>query len=185
MVDKEPDFVFKIAVVGDYAVGKTSLIARFIQSKFLREYKPTLGVNLILKELNVRTSKGKNLVCNLVLWDIAGQERYASVRKLYYKGCSAAMLVYDVTRMDTFHNLEATWVKDYSDNTTGEKIFILVGNKADLTDIKKVATSDGETLKAKLGAIDFLETSAKDGDNVEQAFMRLVKFLLNKAGEKI
>jgi small GTP-binding protein len=185
MADKEPDFVFKIAVIGDYAVGKTSLIARFIQKKFMKEYKPTLGVNLILKEIGFKDKKGKEILCNLVLWDIAGQERYASVRKLYFKGCSAAMLVYDVTRMDTFNNLESTWVKDYSENTTGEKVFILVGNKADLNDIKKVQSSQGEVLKKKIGAVEFIEASAKDGTNVDNAFLNLVKMLLKRGGEQI
>jgi small GTP-binding protein len=185
MADKEPDFVFKIAVVGDYAVGKTSLIARFIQKKFMKEYKPTLGVNLILKEIGFKDKKGKELLCNLVLWDIAGQERYASVRKLYFKGCSAAMLVYDVTRMDTFNNLENTWIKDYSENTTGEKVFIIVGNKADLGEIKKVQTEAGAELKKKIGALEFIETSAKDGTNVDDAFLNLVKMLLKRSGEQI
>jgi len=183
MVDKEPDYVFKIAVVGDYAVGKTSLISRFIQRKFLKEYKPTLGVNLILKELEI-TQDDKPILCNLVLWDIAGQERYASVRKLYYKGCSAAMLVYDVTRMDTFNSLETTWVKDYMENTNGERIFVIVGNKADLEDIRKVSTQDGEDLKDRIGAVQFLETSAKDGTNVDDAFLNLVHLLLEKSNQK-
>jgi small GTP-binding protein len=184
MVDKEPDYVFKIAVVGDYAVGKTSLISRFIQRKFLKEYKPTLGVNLILKELEITDKTDKPLLCNLVLWDIAGQERYQSVRKLYYKGCSAAMLVYDVTRKDTFNNLETLWVKDYSENTTGDRVFVIVGNKADLEDIRKVSTEDGEELKERIGAVQFLETSAKDGTNVDDAFLNLVHILLDKSNQK-
>ncbi|HME51625.1 MAG TPA: Rab family GTPase [Candidatus Lokiarchaeia archaeon] len=184
MVDKEPDYVFKIAVVGDYAVGKTSLISRFIQRKFLKEYKPTLGVNLILKELEITDKDENPLLCNLVLWDIAGQERYASVRKLYYKGCSAAMLVYDVTRMDTFNNLETTWLKDYTENTVGDRVFVIIGNKADLEDIRKVSTQDGEDLKDRIGAVQFLETSAKDGTNVDDAFMNLVHILLDKSNEK-
>ncbi|NMC05733.1 MAG: GTP-binding protein [Candidatus Lokiarchaeota archaeon] len=185
MADKEPDFVFKIAVIGDYAVGKTSLIARFIQKKFMKEYKPTLGVNLILKEISFKDKKGKEILCNLVLWDIAGQSRYQTIRKLYYKGCSAAMLVYDVTRVETFNNLVSNWVQDYSENTTGEKIYILVGNKADLNDIKKVSTEQGQKLQKELAAVDFVETSARDGTNVEDAFINLVKILLRNSGEMI
>jgi small GTP-binding protein len=151
----------------------------------MKEYKPTLGVNLILKEIGFKDKKGREILCNLVLWDIAGQERYSSVRKLYYKGCSAAMLVYDVTRMDTFNNLETAWVKDYTENTTGEKVFILVGNKADLTDIKKVQTAHGEEMKKKIGAVAYIEASAKDGTNVDEAFLNLVKMLLKRSGEQV
>nr|MDO8083249.1 Rab family GTPase [Candidatus Sigynarchaeum springense] len=185
MADKEPDFVFKIAVIGDYAVGKTSLIARFIQKKFLKEYKPTLGVNLILKEISFKDKKGKELLCNLVLWDIAGQERFSAIRKLYYKGCSAALIVYDITRVDTFNNLRENWVKDYTENTSGEKIFIIIGNKADMTDLRKVQTEQGEKLKKDINAVDFIETSAKEGTNVEAAFMNLIRSLLKQAGEQV
>ncbi len=184
-VERQPDYVFKIAVVGDYATGKTSLISRFIQKKFIKEYKPTLGVNLILKEINVKNKKGNSVGCNVVLWDIAGQDRYANVRRLYYKGCSGAMLVYDVTRADTFASLEEKWLKDFKENATADAKFIIVGNKSDLVDLRKVTTGQGEALKAKIAAPVFIETSAKEGTNVDDAFMDLIKVLLKQSGESI
>ncbi|MBD3188319.1 GTP-binding protein, partial [Candidatus Bathyarchaeota archaeon] len=120
MMEREPDYVFKVAIIGDYAVGKTSLIGRFIQKHFISEYKPTLGVNLILKELVLGNKKGEDIACNLVLWDIAGQDKYERVRQLYYRGCSAAMLVYDVTRVESFQNLKQKWIRDYKDNVNKE-----------------------------------------------------------------
>ncbi|MHA1793812.1 MAG: Rab family GTPase [Promethearchaeota archaeon] len=182
-MEREPDYVFKIAIIGDYAVGKTSLIGRFIQKQFITEYKPTLGVNLILKELNVQRDN-KELAVNLVLWDIAGQDKYEKVRQLYYKGCSAAILVYDVTRVETFHNLKEKWIQDYIQNTNKEPVFIIVGNKNDLDDLKKVDDEDGEKLKKEISALKFFATSAKTGDNVDKAFMDLVELLLDKSRNK-
>lgn len=181
---REPDFVFKISVIGDYAVGKTSLIGQFIQKKFVKEYKPTLGVNLVLKELSLPSKKGKDILCNLVLWDIAGQDKYEKVRPLYYKGCSAAMLVYDVTRVDTFQNLDK-WYKDFTENANKEALFIIVGNKNDMVDMKKVSTTQGEALKKRVNAVKFFETSAMDGTNVDEAFIDLVRVLLKQAGEQV
>lgn len=184
-MEREPDYVYKISVIGDYAVGKTSLIGRFIQRKFMKEYKPTLGVNLILKELTITDKKGKDIQCNLVYWDIAGQDKYEKVRQLYYKGCSAAMLVYDVTRAESFKNLEKKWLTDYSEHASEDSLFMIVGNKNDLVDIKKVTKEMGEELKKKINAVEFIETSAKDGTNVDDAFLNLVRLLLKKAGENV
>jgi len=185
MIEKEPDYVFKIAAVGDYCVGTTSLITYFIQRKFHYNTHPTFGVNLILKEMVIHDKQGKNILCNILLWDLSGRASYATVRKLYYKGCSAALLVYDITRMDTFDSIEAVWSKEYKENTTGEHIFAIAGNKADLVDIRKVPAVNGEDLRQKIGATQFLETSAKDGTNVVEAFMNLVNVLLKKSGENV
>ncbi|MHA1680265.1 MAG: Rab family GTPase [Promethearchaeota archaeon] len=184
-MEREPDFVFKVAIIGDYAVGKTSLIGRFIQKQFISEYKPTLGVNLILKELTIKSKDKTTIACNLVLWDIAGQDKYERVRQLYYKGCSAAMLVYDVTRVESFQNLKDKWVKDYKENVNKEPLFMIIGNKDDLQDIKKVDDADGEKLKDEINALKFMTTSAKTGENVDDAFLDLVKLLLVKAGEDV
>jgi small GTP-binding protein len=184
-MEREPDYVYKCVVVGDYAVGKTSLISRFIQKKFLKEYKPTLGVNLILKELNITDTNGKEILVNLVLWDVAGQEKYDRVRQLYYKGCSAAMLVYDITRVETFQNLEKKWLKDFTENASKDALYMVVGNKADLEDMKKVSTEMGQELSDRITAISFIETSAKDGTNVDEAFLDLIKKLLEQAGEYV
>ena len=184
-MEKEPDFVFKLAIVGDYAVGKTSLIGRYIHKKFIKEYKPTLGVNLILKEIVVKNKLGKDVTCNLIFWDIAGQEKYEKVRQLYYKGCSAAVLVYDCTRYDSYENVKTKWVKDYSENSTTDPLYIVISNKNDLTDIKKVDHDAGNDLVKEIDALHFVETSAKTGENVDEAFNTLVRLLLKKSGEQM
>ena len=103
---KERKFVFKIVVIGDGAVGKTSLIARFAEKTFQAEYKPTLGTNIVIKELKV----GNNSI-KLLLWDIAGQAKWRDVRHLYYKGAQGCILVFDVTRPGTFESIPS-WFTD-------------------------------------------------------------------------
>ncbi|MHA1371119.1 MAG: Rab family GTPase [Promethearchaeota archaeon] len=181
----EADYVFKVLIVGDYAVGKTSLIGRYIEKEFVKEYKPTLGVNLILKRIELKGADGNIITVHAVYWDIAGQEKYEKVRSLYYKGATAALVVYDVTRVDTFKNIQEKWIKDIKDHVGDDFTFILVGNKNDLENIKKVSKEQGLSLKKELNAFDFIETSAKTGENVDVAFEKLLRKLLKEAGAKI
>lgn len=172
-MSKERKFVFKIVVIGDGAVGKTSLIARFAEKTFQAEYKPTLGTNIVIKELQLDNNNIK-----LLLWDIAGQAKWRDVRHLYYKGAQGSILVFDVTRPGTFESIPA-WYKDLI-KFSGDIPRILLANKVDLTDIRKVNQDQGQTIAKEFDA-SYFETSAKDGTQVNDAFEKLSIAILNKA----
>ena len=163
-------YTFKIVVVGDYGVGKTSLLNRYIDMKFVEDYLPTLGVNMLRKEMTYKNSKIK-----LMFWDIAGQELYASVREQFYEGTQGAMLVYDVTRPESFANIEK-WHKEILNIAQTTIYSILVGNKIDLN--KVVPTEEGIS-KAENNNWLFLETSARTGQGIEDAFHALIDNLLS------
>lgn len=165
------EMIFKLAFLGNSAVGKTSLINQYIHQKFEQDYHPSLGVNIVIKEMNVEE---KNAYVKMILWDIAGQDKYDLSRKAFFQGCVGALFVYDVTRPATFKDLETKWLKDLKEFGNKNAAYLLIGNKNDLTEKKSVSTQEGEKLAIKMKASDFLETSAKDGDNVEKAFKTLV-----------
>lgn len=174
------EFVFKIVVLGDAAVGKTSLINMYIEKSFSEDYKPTLGANIIRKDVNVEKI---NASVRLIMWDLAGQEKYNVIRSMYFQGCVGALLVYDITRNNTFETIDSKWLKDFKKYVKKEGTYILIGNKIDLKDERVVSTEEGEKYAKEIEASDFIETSAKYGENVEQAFNNLVHQILKKLGE--
>jgi len=169
------NLVLKLALLGDAAVGKTSLINQYIQHRFNSDYQPTLGVNIIVKELKIEEI---NASIRLVLWDIAGQAKYDLSRKMFFQGCMGALFIYDVTRHSTFKNIETKWLKDLREFTGKDPAYVLIGNKMDLKNSKVVSTETGKELVERINASDFIETSAKYGDNVENAFKKLVNQVL-------
>jgi len=169
------NLVLKLALLGDAAVGKTSLINQYIQHRFNADYQPTLGVNIVVKELNIEEL---NASIRLVLWDIAGQAKYDLSRKMFFQGCMGALFIYDVTRHSTFKNIETKWLKDLREFTGKDPAYVLIGNKMDLKNSKVVSTQTGKELAEKINTSDFIETSAKYGDNVENAFKKLVNQVL-------
>ena len=168
----ERRYVFKIVVIGDGAVGKTSLIARFAEKTFKAEYKPTLGTNIIIKELQIESNSIK-----LLLWDIAGQAKWRDVRHLYYRGAQGCIVVYDVTRPATFDSVPE-WYKDLI-KFSGAVPRILLANKVDLTDIRKIQQEDGLKMAEEMAA-EYYETSAKDGTQVNEAFEKISELILQK-----
>jgi len=167
--------VLKLVLLGDSAVGKTSLIDIYAHHQFKEDYKPTLGVNIVVKEL-----KTENAQIRLVIWDIAGQEKYDISRKMFFKGVEGVLFVYDTTRYITFKNVGSKWLEDLNDYGDKDLGYVLIGNKIDLQDSRAVSNEEGRALADKINAIDFVETSAKFGENVEEAFKKLVdRVLLN------
>ena len=180
MSDEIKEFVFKIVVLGDAAVGKTSLINQYIEKSFEEDYKPTLGANIIRKDVFVEEI---NASVRLIMWDLAGQEKYNVIRSMYFQGCVGALLVYDITRHNTFETINSKWLKDFKKYVKKEGTYILIGNKIDLKDQRMVSTENGKNFAKKIDASDFIETSAKSGENAEKAFENLVNQILKKQGE--
>ena len=180
--EKVKTVVLKLALLGDAGVGKTSLINMYTEQHFKEDYKPTLGVSITVKELEL---ENVNAQIRLVLWDIAGQERYELCRNLFFQGIIGALFVYDTTRHTTFQNIEAKWLKDLKEFCESDPVFVLIGNKIDLKELRTVSTEKGKDLAEKITAIDFLETSAKYGDNVENSFKKLVYKVLKDKGIEV
>jgi small GTP-binding protein len=168
----ESDFKFKICLLGEGSVGKTSLVYRFIENKFQEDYKATLGVNILQKHLKI---DGNSVSTNI--WDLGGQDTFENLRKLYLEGSEGALVIFDLTNRTSFEKL-GTWIQDFREHR-GEKPFCLIGNKADLKDQIDV-TEEEASLLAKEHGVNFIITSAKTGKNVEKAFVNLCKKLLEK-----
>jgi len=175
------EFVFKITVLGEAAVGKTSLLNRFCEDTFQDDYKPTLGANIIRKDVNIEESTK----VRLIMWDLAGQEKYNVIRSMYFQGCEGALLVYDVTRYNTFDNIKSRWLRDFKKYIRKEGVYVLIGNKIDLINDRVVPTEKGKDLAEKIKASHFIETSAKLGENIEEAFLLLVKQILSNHGVNV
>ncbi len=161
--------VIKLVLLGDSAVGKTSLVDMYAHHKFREDYKPTLGVSICVKEI-----ENENNQIRLVIWDIAGQEKYDHSRKMFFQGVSGALFIYDITRHDTFSNIESKWLEDLNEYGENDLTYVLIGNKTDLQNSRNVSNEEGRKLADKINAIDFIETSAKFGNNVEEAFKKIV-----------
>jgi len=167
----EHKFSFKVIVIGDPRVGKTTLILRYIDKAFRELYIPTIGVQVSLKYLEL----DELTQVKLHLWDIAGQDLFEKVREKFYSGSHAVLLVYDVTNPKTFRNIEK-WYLDMV-KVVGKLPGFLIGNKIDLT--AQVKKWDGKDLAEKLD-LQFIETSAKTGENVDLVFQELAKKLVKK-----
>jgi len=178
----EGDYIFKIVIIGDAAVGKTSLINRFVGAKFKEDYRPTLGANLLRQNVEIEVD-AKQFLCTLVIWDIAGQSRFELIRSLYFKGSVAGCLVYDCTRPTTFENIKNIWLNELLINTGSTLSFVLIGNKIDLKDSQSVLKEEGMELAQEINATEFIETSAKTGENVIHAFKSLSIQILKNLGK--
>ncbi|XP_059427887.1 ras-related protein RABC2a-like [Corylus avellana] len=161
------DLSFKILLIGDSGVGKSSLLVSFI-SNSVEDLSPTIGVDFKIKLLTVGGKKLK-----LTIWDTAGQERFRTLTSSYYRGAQGIILVYDVTRRDTFTNLSDVWAKEVELYSTNQGcVKMLVGNKVDIDSERVVSREEGIALAKELGCL-LLECSAKTRENVEQCFEEL------------
>lgn len=169
----DSNYIIKICLLGEANVGKTSLVYRFIENKFRGNYKSTLGVNLLKKDMNIPEFGD----VSAQIWDLGGQESFRSLRKLYLEGANGALVIYDCTNKDSYEKLEE-WILDFKEARKDQPL-LLVGNKNDLTDAIKVKEREGTEL-AKRFNMDFISTSAKAGTNVESAFLKITKKILKK-----
>ncbi len=168
------EYAYKLILGGDGAVGKTSMVHRFVEDKFETDYKGTIGTSIMKKECEFEGLKSK---VRFVIWDLAGQSQFKRVRYSYVANAEAGILVFDVTRRDTFENIKLWY--DESIEISKDIALILVGNKIDLEDSRVISTAEGEELAKKLG-LGYIETSAKTGENIEDAFRMLALQIVKK-----
>ncbi len=171
----EIPYVFKILLLGDGGVGKTSLLRRFIDNIFDPDYQSTIGVQFM-----TRVVKFDNRNVKLVIWDIAGQSKHTTYRHLYYKAANGIILVYDITRPETFYNLPR-WVEDAQKSVDPTVRIAVLGNKSDLIRLRTITTTSGNDYAYRINAELFSETSAKSGEHVEEAFLALARALVNRS----
>ncbi|XP_055334422.1 uncharacterized protein LOC129585669 [Paramacrobiotus metropolitanus] len=165
--DEQYDYLFKVVLVGDSGVGKTNLVSRFARNEFSLESKSTIGVEFATKSVQI---EGKTI--KVQCWDTAGQERYRAIGSAYYRGALGALLVYDITKRPTFTNIQS-WLKDLRDSADNNLVILMVGNKSDLKHLRAVNIEEGKAL-AESNKMFFIETSALDASNVENAFHTLL-----------
>ena len=168
------EYAFKIILIGPGAVGKTSLLQRFVHNKFSEGYSLTIGVDFLSKEVEI----GSGEKTRLTIWDIGGQDRFKFMRSRFYDGASGALLVFDLSRAQTYKEIRK-WLKEFR-QFAGEKVpFLLIGNKSDLiADVGEVIDRAEPKKFAENENSIYIETSAKSGDNVEDAFTKLVQRLI-------
>ncbi|KAI4299499.1 hypothetical protein L6164_032957 [Bauhinia variegata] len=166
-VDHEYDYLFKIVLIGDSGVGKSNILSRFTRNEFCLESKSTIGVEFATRTLQV---EGKTVKAQI--WDTAGQERYRAITSAYYRGAVGALLVYDITKRQTFENV-LRWLRELRDHADSNIVIMMAGNKSDLNHLRAVSTEDAQSLAEKEG-LSFLETSALEAYNVEKAFQTIL-----------
>ena len=167
-MSQEYDFIMKLILVGDSGVGKTNILSKYLKNNFDPDSKATVGVEFGTKNIEIDNKKIK-----VQIWDTAGQERYKSITSTYYKGAKGAFIVYDITRKNTFVNIDK-WIGDLKNNGDENMIVYLVGNKSDLNDMREVRKDEAMTKSEKYN-IAFSETSALYGDNIHKIFKDLME----------
>lgn len=167
-------FNWKIVILGDGSVGKTSLVTWYTKRTFDNFYQPTLGAQFSVKEIDI-TSDTR---VKLFLWDIAGQVKFSAIRKMFYERAHAALFVYDVTQPTTFDSID-TWKDDLVDSLGEDFPAALIANKIDLDQGREISTEEGFE-KATSLEVPYYETSAKTGEGVDDAFLNLCLLLHDK-----
>ena len=177
MAEEEYDFIFKVLLLGNSDVGKSSLILRYVDQVWSDTFVPTIGVDFKVKTLEIENKQIK-----MQIWDTAGQERFRNVISSYFRGSHGIFLIYDITNRDSFKNLE-NWLIEIEKNASQNVLKILIGNKSDLVDDREIKTEEGQAFANRNG-MKFIETSAKMNTNVNEAFETLAKLMMEFSSEK-
>ncbi|KAB2092283.1 hypothetical protein ERO13_A02G016400v2 [Gossypium hirsutum] len=172
------EYLFKIVIIGDSAVGKSNLLSRFARNEFNAHSKATIGVEFQTQSVEI---DGKEVKAQI--WDTAGQERFRAVTSAYYRGAFGALLVYDISRRATFHNV-ARWLDELNSHSDTTVARMLVGNKCDLENTREVSLDEGKSLAESEGLF-FIETSALDSTNVWTAFEIVIREIYNNVSRKV
>ncbi|XP_076362936.1 ras-related protein Rab-35-like [Tachypleus tridentatus] len=175
-MSREYDHLFKLLIIGDSGVGKSSLLLRFADNTFSGNYITTIGVDFKIRTIEVEGQRVK-----LQIWDTAGQERFRTITSTYYRGTHGVIVVYDVTNGESFANVKR-WLHEIEQNCDVVNR-ILVGNKNDDPDRKVVLTEDSQRFADQM-EIQLFETSAKENINVEEMFNAITKMVLKTKKEQ-
>ncbi|KAH1272304.1 Ras- protein Rab-11A [Aspergillus fumigatus] len=181
MANDEYDFLFKgnvatfpahspqvsFVLIGDSGVGKSNLLSRFTRNEFNLDSKSTIGVEFATRSIQVDSKTIKAQI-----WDTAGQERYRAITSAYYRGAVGALLVYDISKHQTYDNVNR-WLKELRDHADSNIVIMLVGNKSDLRHLRAVPTDEAKQFASE-NNLSFIETSALDASNVELAFQNIL-----------
>ena len=176
MEEENYEMMFKVVLVGDSSVGKTNIMSKYLKNEFHEDSKATVGV-----EFGVKNFKIENNIVKVQIWETAGEERYRSITNAYYKGAKGSLLIYDITNKKSFENIEK-WISDLKANTGDNISMILLGNKTDLEEKRAVSIEEGKN-KAEFYNITFMETSAFNGNNIQEAFNELITDIYKKNHE--
>ena len=171
---RDYDFIFKLIVIGDSGVGKSCLLSRYDGDPFEECFIGTIGLDFRVRTITLR---GKRI--RLQIWDTAGQECFRPITTHYYRGTHGALICYDITNKESFDNIKM-WLQEFSRHSRENVPRILVGNKSDLDDRRSVEQSEAKEYADEMG-IPYLETSAKDLKNVENAFTTLVGDIITRS----
>ena len=166
------DFLFKVLLVGDSSVGKTSMLLRYTDETFAKEFQTTIGVDFRIKTLTINDQ-----VAKLQLWDTAGQDRYRRIVSSYYRGAHGLIIVYDITSVSSFEHVPE-WLDECNQRTNLLVPKLLIGNKSDLNAQRKITTEQGKELAETLG-MQFIETSAKNSCNINEVFSNLSQMMVD------
>ena len=171
MTEENYDYIFKVLLLGNSDVGKSSLLLRFVDKTWTDSFVPTIGVDFKVKTMEIGDKTVK-----MQIWDTAGQERFRNVVASYFRGSNGILLIYDVTNRDSFKNLD-NWLEVIENNASDNVLKILIGNKVDLVDDREIKKEEGQQFANRYN-MQFIETSAKLDTNVSEAFETLAKLMI-------
>ena len=176
---KHYDDLFKLVIKGDSGVGKSCILLRFADDTFTENYYSTIGVDFRFKCVDIGERK-----CKLQIWDTAGQERFKTVTSAYYRGADGIIIVFDQTDKERFNNIQH-WIEDISRYSTDEPAKIIIANKDDMAEEKKIVKNEDINELEKKTGLEVIKTSAKTGENVEYAFKKLAQQLILERNNRI
>ena len=170
------DYLLKFILIGDSSVGKTNIISKYKEDKFDIKTQPSIGVQFVAKNVVL-----ENTTFRLQIWDTAGQESFRAMTRIYYKNSSCAFIIYDITEKESFNHLES-WITECKKIAPETTLFVLIGNKNDLKESREVSYDEGLKMAEKNNML-FFETSAKNGENIEQIFKESVEYIFTNIKE--
>ena len=179
MSEPQPDSLFKLLIIGDSGVGKSCFLLQFIEGDFKEDHNVTIGV-----EYGAKTVTASEKLIKLQIWDTAGQESFRAITRSFYRNANGVILMYDLTRMESFENLE-DWLREIRLNSDPEVVVYLVGNMLDLADEEReVAREAGEKFSSEKKLDGFVEASAKTADHVSEVFVKVAEVLYKNKLQK-
>ena len=170
------NYLLKYIIIGDTAVGKSNILTQYVYEKFNEVFQPTLGVEFAAKNTII-----ENKIYRIQIWDTAGAENFRSITRAYYKNSVCAFIVYDITKRETFENVQV-WLEDIKNQCPQTVLLVLVGNKLDLENERQISYEEGENFAQKNNMF-FFETSAKTGANIENLFLKSVETINERIQE--